>query len=385
MPIARDHDRGDPDTPEPKRTISPVFDADRHVVEPGNIWTGYLSRSFQEAARAALCFVDEDTFTLNGRTASREKVFPARAAPPNSDLEAAKQITAMDASKVDVALLFPTLFLEGLHLVQDGDVVEAVARGYNEWIDDQTSPYRDRLLPVGVLPLQAVDAAVQEIRRLASRGFRAVLIPPTFVAEHYVTTAHFDRVWQTLAAEGLVACVHPPIASLDRRPTSYAPITASVGESLGLEDGVGRTIGPAMDCGAFLMTFMARGLFEKFPDLRVAFCHSGSAWLPLALDKTETAMWLCNQRDPVSLEPAQVFNNRDNLVTFTAHDGSVQRMPDLFARLGAWGSREPYPDRTRPDDARQTLEAAKVQKIVIGQLLGGNAARVFGVNVTSGG
>ena len=60
-------------------------------------------------------------------------------------------------------------------------------------------------------------------------------------------------------------------------------------------------------------------------------------------------------------------------------------MPDLFARLGAWGSREPYPDRTRPDDARQTLESVKVQEIVIGQLLGGNASRVFGVNVTSGG
>jgi len=139
-------------------------------------------------------------------------------------------------------------------------------------------------------------------------------MPPTFVAEHYVTTAHFDRVWHPLAAEGLVAFVHPPIASLDRRPTSYGPITAAVGESLGLEDGVSRTIGPAMDCGAFLMTFMARGLFEKFPDLRVAFCHSGSAWLPLGLDKTETAMWLCNQRDPISLEPGQVFNNRDNLV-----------------------------------------------------------------------
>ena len=69
---------------------------------------------------------------------------------------------------VDQAFLYPTWFAEGFHLVEDPDVAAALARAYNNWLTDfcQTAPAR--LYAAAMLPLQNMDFALEELRRVAA-------------------------------------------------------------------------------------------------------------------------------------------------------------------------------------------------------------------------
>ncbi|MBI3742752.1 MAG: amidohydrolase family protein [Chloroflexi bacterium] len=323
-----------------------VFDADAHLVE-----APFLVDSWKSAAGP-----------------------PAPMAPGHYE-HSRDRLARMDAQGIQCALLFPTLF-QHIGLVGDVTASTTLARAYNDWAHDYASADATRLLPIGILPLQGIDASNVEVRRVAALGFRAVLVPPQLIDGRYVTSAHFDPLWKAIADAGLLASVHPPLAAVGNEMTSYAKVAATAGAWSGVGDALA-AIAPAMDCNAFLMTFMSRGVLEKFPTLRIAFFHAGAAWLPLALEKTETAMWLCNQRDPVSLEPGQVFESRRNFVTFGAGDGSVRRMPDTFARLAAWGSHHPYPGTGSAADAIADLKRGGVPKATIAALMGGNAARVL--------
>ena len=80
---------------------------------------------------------------------------------------------------VDQAFLYPTWFAEGFHLVEDPDVAYALARAYNNWIADFCKAAPDRLFAAAMIPLQNMDYAVEELRRIAKIPcFRGAFIRP---------------------------------------------------------------------------------------------------------------------------------------------------------------------------------------------------------------
>jgi hypothetical protein len=72
----------------------------------------------------------------------------------------------------------------------------------------------------------------------------------------------------------------------------------------------------------------------------------GAAWIPLALEKAETYLWLFSGIRDVSLEPKHVFFARPSLASFESWETPVARMPEVFGDL-AWGSRTRTTTRTR--------------------------------------
>ena len=116
----------------------------------------------------------------------------------------------MDAMGVDQALLYPTWFAEGFHLVHDPDVAYALARAYNDWIADFCQAAPERLFAVAMVPLQNMDFAVEELQRVADIPcFRAAFIRPMFVENRYFTHPYYDPLWAELERLGLTAAVHP--------------------------------------------------------------------------------------------------------------------------------------------------------------------------------
>ena len=70
------------------------------------------------------------------------------------------------------------LVRRGLPLVEDPDVAYALARAYNDWIADFCKAAPDRLFAAAMVPLQNMDYAVEELRRIAKIPcFRAALHP----------------------------------------------------------------------------------------------------------------------------------------------------------------------------------------------------------------
>jgi hypothetical protein len=118
---------------------------------------------------------------------------------------------------------------------------------------------------------------------------------------------------------------------------------------------------------------------ERFPKVRLTFVHSGASWVPLALEKSETYLWLFSGIRDVSLEPEHVFFERPSLVAFDSWETPVARMPDVFGNVAAWGSRYPNHDTGTVEEAVAMLAKHAVPADTVAGYLGGNASRHFGV------
>jgi len=82
----------------------------------------------------------------------------------------------LEETGFDFSVVFPTY---GLHIAHIGD--ERSRRGlcrlYNEMVAADFAPYRDRLSPVAVLPMDTPEEGVEALEHAASLGLKAFLIP----------------------------------------------------------------------------------------------------------------------------------------------------------------------------------------------------------------
>ena len=386
----------------------PVIDADSHVVEPQAIWEHYLEPEYRVVARSSFWHERDEIgphTVLNGRpapelstaTMPRYAIWqPGMTLEQIGEMDPGQQhpmspgatdpsarLRDMDEMGVDQALIFPTLFAEYFPLVENPDVAHALARAYNDWLMDFCGADSKRLIPVAVLPMQDVNFAVREARRAAAAGFKAAFIRPVFFNNRFPADVYYRPLWGELEALGLLACAHPSAGPAAAELDANAPFVERVTSNLRLGHPVAEVIAPSMDTATLLIAMLADGLMEKFPKLKLHFAHSGSAWLPLALEKTETYLWICNQAELVSLDPAGVFYSRQNLVSFCAGDTSVRHMPSVYESVGAWGSRYPNQDTTTAWEAIRDLESGGVPPVTIERLLGGNIAGVLGTKPPS--
>ena len=130
---------------------------------------------------------------------------------------------------VDQAFLYPTWFAEGFPLVKDPDVAYALARAYNNWIADFCKAAPDRLFAAAMIPLQNMDFAVEELRRIVKIPcFRGVFIRPMFIEGRYLTHPYYEPLWAELETLGITAAVHPTPGLWNPEWTSHGPFFEKV-------------------------------------------------------------------------------------------------------------------------------------------------------------
>jgi len=382
-----------------------VFDCDSHVLEPTDIWTKYLDADYRISARSAFWHEVDDLggplTILNGKQAKEMNPGPLnrqaiwRPGMKPEDIGAldptvrhpitpgAQDPTArlkdMDAMGIDQALLFPTLFAEYFPIVENPDAAFALARAYNDWIADFCSAAPRRLVPAAVLPLQDVSFAIRELQRVANKGFRAAFIRPAFVNQRFPNHAYYAPLWKQLEDLGVAACIHPSTGNTNPEWTSQGSYVERVASHLRIGHYVAESVAPMMDNAMFLNAICFYGLMEEYPQLKLSFLHSSASWVPLALEKAETYLWLMSSTQDVSLEPEDVFFERPYLVGFNSWESSVARLTDIFKDVAAWGSRYPHHDASDVAEARGMLQQWKVPEDVAANYLGGNAARHYGI------
>jgi predicted TIM-barrel fold metal-dependent hydrolase len=385
-----------------------VVDADSHVYEPPSIWTKHLSK--RERALTEDAFWHErgahgtELTVVNGKAvrslnrsalnrfacfrpgATVDSIAALDPNQPGDDTEGAADGAArlrdLDALGIDQQVVFPTLFAEHLPVVQSPHAAVVLARAYNDWVRELASVAPDRLHPVGILPLQSIPGALDEIERLADGGFHAVLFRPSFHDGRFLNHSDYNPVWDALSDAGLVACIHPSVGNTNPEFTSAGSFVERVAANLDIGYDVAPAIAPVQDNMSAVLALCYYGHREDRPGLKLALCHAGAAWFELALEKSETYLWLFPAGPvPVTLEPEELWLEQATLVVFDAWEDSVGIISDLYGRVGAWGSRYPHHDATTPDEAIAMLERHHVDATAVGQMMGGNAARVFGLPV----
>lgn len=383
----------------------PVVDLDSHVYEPADIWERYLDRDYVVAARSAFWHeVDPhglEVTVLNGRRARplsksaiprhacwRPGLTPEQIGQLDPDLrhpitpgaqDPQVRLRDMDAMGVERALLFPTLFAEYFPLVENPDAAWALARAYNDWLWDFAAADRRRLLPVAVLPMQEPSFAVRELERVAARGAHAAFIRPVFFEGRYPNHPSYDLLWQRLEALEVAACVHPSPGSTNPEWTCSGPFVDRVASNLRIGHSVAEAVAPFMDSATLLTALCFYGHMEIYPKLRLTLVHAGASWVPLALEKAETYLWLFSGIRDVSLEPEHVFFARPSLVSFDSWETPVARLTDTFGDVAAWGSRYPNHDTGTVEEAVATFGRYDVPQATVAKYLGGNALRHLGL------
>jgi predicted TIM-barrel fold metal-dependent hydrolase len=418
--------------------MAEVVDVDSHVYEPAAIWDDYVpSGDGDRVRRAFFSRIDDDgtvSTTLNGTAAknlNRSKLIrqaiwrPGLTIDDIGDLDPtvphpinpgawdpAARLADMDALGIDRAVVYPTLITEYLPQIIDRDAAVLLCRAYNDWLWDFAAVAGGQLYPVAALPLQDPPAALEELTRAHGKGFRAALLRPAFyrladardslgaqmvqvMAQQqvgaeldtsglpvFIEDRPFRPVFDRCVELGMVACVHPSTNITGPDAISSGGFAERVSERLGVHHTVVEPIAHMQDADLFMTTVFFHGLFEDLPELRVAIAHSGTTWVPLALEKSETYLWLGGGGGmPVCLEPEEVWARHPVLTSFDSWERPVGRMVERIGDKAAWGSRYPSHDTGTPQEARQMLEDAGVDGSTIDRLLGGYATEIYGLPV----
>jgi predicted TIM-barrel fold metal-dependent hydrolase len=418
-----------------------VFDSDSHVVEPPEVWTKYLEPEFRTLGKHALWREEgklgsylkvngkmfRDTMNSNiprhaiwrpGLTWEQIGELDPDARHPMTEGASNPDARLQDmyAMGVDQALLYPTWFAEGFHLIEDPDVAYALARAYNDWIADFCKKAPQRLFAAAMLPLQNMDYALEELRRVHHIAcFRAAFIRPMFLEGRYFTHPFYDPLWAELDSLELAAAVHPTAGLWNPEWTSHGPFMEKVkgrlnhhqfiavagggpfagggtarGFSFSASAPLGHPIAPILSYWLDNHMFVASTLIgftvmQRYPKMKVVVAHGKASWMEEVLEKMEASTRTIPLLHyyPVRTDAEEMWEEGNVMLGFDAEERLIQKLPDDFAEKIVWGSRYPHHDTTSAWDAIETLSRAHVDEATLARMFGTNAAAQFGITLTS--
>jgi predicted TIM-barrel fold metal-dependent hydrolase len=194
------------------------------------------------------------------------------------------RIEHMDREGVDHHVIYGSVALAFNSLV-DPELAAALCRAYNDYVSEDCEPWRQRLHPAGVLPLQDPAAAVAELRRCALElEMPAVTFAPNLPVPHPAAPAAFPdvRVPKHLSHPDF----EPIFAEAERLDVAIA-IHGAPGFQLagGASDQLDSfTLVHVFANRDMLQMALAKlifdGVMERHPGLRFGFLEGGCGWLP---------------------------------------------------------------------------------------------------------
>ena len=317
-------------------SIPKIISVDDHVVEPPHLFQSYLPRRFHADAprvsrAGSIGHVVDGTFVTefaeDGRPTDwwcyedlRMPITRAQATagiPVTSEgitfdemrlgcYQPAERILDMNINGVEASLCFPNTiprfcgqtFLEA----KDKDLAAACVTAYNDWmVEEWTADSNGRLIPLCMVPLWSAELAAVEVRRNAARGVHAVTFSEN-PAELGLPSIHSsERYWDPFFAAceetRTVVCLH--IGSSSKLPRSSFDSPRAVSLIL-----------LSVNAMSSLSDWLFSGVFERFPQLIVAYSEGNIGWIPYILERADR-IWEEQhhlfERDAVPRRPSEYY------------------------------------------------------------------------------
>jgi predicted TIM-barrel fold metal-dependent hydrolase len=238
----------------------------------------------------------------------------------------------LDQLGIDVAFLYPTYGLTAIHLTDD-ELRQATSRAFNMYLAEAYRPYRDRMMPVAVIPTFTPEEAVAELDfAVGELGLRAAMMGGAVsrpVPGHdgpgarwmdglgHGSVHDYTPLWERCVELGVAPTFHSTGTGWGSRtsPTNYAF------NHIGSFAAAGELTARSLFFG---------GVPMRFPGLRFAFLEGGAAWAA-SLYSDILGHWEKRNREAVTrYDPAAL--DRDQLAALFAEHAQGQ-MRDRLARL----------------------------------------------------
>ncbi|MCW2852662.1 MAG: hypothetical protein JWM84_2326 [Nocardioides sp.] len=234
-----------------RRTDGPVIDI--HCHRECSAAEDFMRGAALAAGRVALGHGNPTTQAVNRAQLEHIK--------PKMDLLDVR-LADMDAMGVDVQAVAIAVYQ--YYYWADADLGAKVSRLMNEELAESTSRYGDRFAPLGTVPLQDTDAAVQELRYLVEElGMRGIEIG-THVEGEEISSPRLEPFWAEVERLGAVVVVHTQGASQPQRLQDHNFVNI---------------IGHAFEATLATAHLIFDGVVERHPDLKILVVHGGG-YLP---------------------------------------------------------------------------------------------------------
>ncbi len=272
-----------------------VVDGDSHFIEPLDVYPRYIDPAFRERAmrverdpdsgkqrmlvdgkpmRLGSRDIDEMLSIIVGYGQKEEgsalDEFDRSLMSGGDWQNMDKRVQFLDAEGIDYQVLFPTLGLLWEGEVQDPALAAALCRAYNTWAFEVCAGRLDRLFPSAHISLRDPELAVDEVQRVARLGAHSIMLGSAPVAGRSFGHADYDPIWAAAQDANVAVTIHPAgnkeylgSAWYKHRNPGFMFISMNV-----IQD-------PRMS----LSTMVYDGVFERFPELRVATVESMGSWV----------------------------------------------------------------------------------------------------------
>lgn len=383
----------------------PIYDVDRHFYEPPEAFLRHLPKQFRKEfqyvqinGRTKLAvggvlsdYIPNPTFDVVAAPGSHEMWYrgenpeglslrefggdPVPSHPAFFNGEA--HLKVMDEQGIHAGLFIPTLgsVIEE-RLSHKPDAIAALFHSSNQWLAEECGFARDnRLFPVPMINLIDVDKAVQELEFVLAAGARVVGVRPAPVAGltggRSMGFTEFDPFWARVNEAKIFVMLHVSDSGYDKinswwtaggkgefRPFEKEPF----GEVL---DWMGRAISDT------LAALICHGVFDRFPDVRVASLENGTSWLEPLLGRLAHIY----KKMPKSFKRDPVETFRRHVFVSPFYEDPVDKLIDLIGvERVLFGSDWPHPEGlTHPRDFFKDidmLDEAQTQRVMSTNLKG---------------
>lgn len=194
------------------------------------------------------------------------------------------RMSHMEREGIEHQVIYGSIPLAFSSLI-DPELAVVLCRAYNDYIEEDTRNYRDRLHPVAVLPLQDPGESVKEMRRCVQElGMHGVSIAPNQPLPHPAAPESFPDVRVPKALS------HPDFLPLFAE-AEHLDVAIGIHGAPGMQLAGGSS--DQLDTFTLVHAFANRsmqqmamaklifdGVMEEFPRLRFGFLEAGAGWLP---------------------------------------------------------------------------------------------------------
>ncbi len=266
---------------------SRLISADSHFNEPGDLFTKRVPEKYKDRCPRMESFPEGDGWLFEGLEGPRNFGWNACAGLPPEDMKAwmrfddmrkggwdpAERIKEQDRDGVSAEVMYPTPSIQAaIALVEDEEFHLALVRAYNDWVSEYVAHDPSRFCGLVYLPNRGGSkVAVEEMNRVLGRpGMRAVMAQ-AYPDGTTVMSEEQDYLWAAIHERDVSFNIHVALGIYKPSPhKAKLP-------------GYGRFFDAPNRC----IEFVFNGVFDRFPNLKVAFAEVDFGWVPYVKEQID--------------------------------------------------------------------------------------------------
>ena len=231
-------------------------------------------------------------------------------------------------------------------MIDDSEMCSWADQIYNDWVADFAKQAdANRVFPLAIVPNRDPKAAAMEVRRCAKLGLRGGDL--AFKRMSLPLWHHdWDSLWEA-AAE----CNFPISFHSTGFKALRAPDTPEMEKEYFTEYRLVRSSLFQLDTMEVLVSLLASGACERYPDFNFVLGESGVTWLPYVFDRLDTEYHDRARSLGFKMKPSDYFR-RQGFVTYQQDQHLEPIVPLIGEDNIIWGADYPHPDCLWPESKK---------------------------------